>query len=268
MVRSQLIVYPHSGTVAKAGAQRMVLTMLDALNAMPAPAYFDLALTGGSDTLKALQYMADNTLIDAIDWSRVRIWWADERFVEATDDDRNAFQARRLLLDRLVASGMLPEENIHEMGSDTRAPQTVAAADDATDNALLDAAAWDYEQTMTAILGPEPAMDLVVLGMGPDGHYASLFPGHEEINEKNRRVVGVNHSPKLPPLRLSLTAPMLAHSKRTWVFTAGSGKAKALAQVLATPKNPDFPASFITGTEECLWFTDASAAADVRNAGH
>lgn len=266
MVHTQLIVYPHSGTVAKAGAQRMLLAILDTLNARPAPAYFDLALTGGSDTLKALQYMADNTLTDAIDWSRVRIWWADERFVEAKDEDRNAFQARRLLLDHLVSSGMLPEKNIHEMGSDTRPPQTVAAADDATDDALLDAAAWDYEHELIATLGPEPTMDLVVLGMGPDGHFASLFPGHAEINEKNHLVVGVSHSPKPPALRLSLTAPLLARSRRTWVFAAGSGKAKALGQVLAAPDNPKFPASFISGTQECIWFTDASAAANLAEA--
>ncbi|MDY3125447.1 6-phosphogluconolactonase [Bifidobacterium mongoliense] len=267
MVHTQRVVYPHTHTIAEAGAQRILLAILDGLNGRPEAEWFDLALTGGSDTLKALQYMADNPLADAIDWSRVRIWWADERFVAADDDDRNAFEARRLLLDHLVSAGMLPEANIHEMGSDTRSPAAVAAADDAADKALLDEAARAYERELVEALGPEPAMDLLVLGMGPDGHYASLFPGHPQIGERERLVVGVDHSPKLPPLRLSMTAPLMARSRRTWVLTAGSGKAEALARALAEPNNPATPASFATGTEECIWFTEPSAAAGVPETG-
>lgn len=263
MVHAQLVVYPHTHTIAEAGAQRILLAILDGLNARPAPQHFDLALTGGSDTLKALQYMADNPLTDAVDWNRVRIWWADERFVDAEDSDRNAFQARRLLLNRLVSAGMLPEGNIHEMGSDTRSPSTIAAADDTQNEALLDTAAREYERELTDELGPDLTMDLLILGMGPDGHYASLFPGHPQINEQSRLVLGVDHSPKMPPLRLSMTVPVLSRSRRTWVFTAGSGKAEALVQVLHTPNNPAYPASFATGTRECIWFTDEAAAAGV-----
>ena len=92
-------------------------------------------------------------------------------------------------------------------------------------------------------------------------------PGHPQIGERERLVVGVDHSPKLPPLRLSMTAPLMARSRRTWVLTAGSGKAEALARALAEPNNPATPASFATGTEECIWFTEPSAAAGVPETG-
>ena len=128
---------------------------------------------------------------------------------------------------------------------------------------MLDAAAQQYERELVAELGEQPVFNLLILGMGPDGHYASLFPGHTEINITDRLTVGVNHSPKMPPLRLSLTAPLLARSRRTWFFTAGAAKADAIAQVFAKPDNPAYPSSFAAGTEEFIWFTTADAVEKV-----
>jgi hypothetical protein len=93
MAERQLVVYRDGDTIAQAGAQRTLLAILDTLSAQPQPERFDLALTGGSDSLKALSYMASNPLTQVIDWSRVHIWWGDERFVAADDEDRNALQA-------------------------------------------------------------------------------------------------------------------------------------------------------------------------------
>ncbi|MEE8736933.1 6-phosphogluconolactonase [Bifidobacterium subtile] len=270
MAERQLVVYRDGDTIAQAGAQRTLLAILDALSAQPQPERFDLALTGGSDSLKALSYMASNPLTEVIDWSRVHIWWGDERFVAADDEDRNALQARRRFLDALISDGRLPAANIHEMPADTRSPEQVAAdaaasdaGDDTANDALLDAAAQQYERELVAELGEQPVFNLLILGMGPDGHYASLFPGHTEINITDRLTVGVNHSPKMPPLRLSLTAPLLARSRRTWFFTAGAAKADAIAQVFAKPDNPAYPSSFAAGTEEFIWFTTADAVEKV-----
>ena len=270
MAERQLVVYRDGDTIAQAGAQRTLLAILDTLSAQPQAERFDLALTGGSDSLKALSYMASNPLTQVIDWSRVHIWWGDERFVAADDEDRNALQARRRFLDALVSDGRLPAANIHEMPADTRSPKQAAAdaaasdaGDDTANDALLDAAAQQYEQELVAELGEQPVFDLLILGMGPDGHYASLFPGHTEVNITDRLVVGVNHSPKMPPLRLSLTAPLLARSRRTWFFTAGAAKADAIAQVFAKPDNPSYPSSFAAGTAEFIWFTTADAVAKV-----
>ena len=104
-------------------------------------------------------------------------------------------------------------------------------------------------------LGPEPVIDLMILGMGPDGHYASLFPGHDEVKVTDRLTVGVNHSPKMPPLRVSLTAPLIARSRRTWFFAAGAGKAESLAHVFERPNNPDYPSSYANGVDEFTWFS-------------
>ena len=131
----------------------------------------------------------------------------------------------------------------------------VRAAADAANDALLDAAARDYEAELIRELGPKPTIDLMILGMGPDGHYASLFPGHDEVKVTDRLAVGVNHSPKMPPLRVSLTAQMIASSRRTWFFAAGASKADSLAHVFAKPNNPNYPSSYANGVDEFIWFS-------------
>lgn len=272
MATRKLIVYPNKDLMIQAGAQRFVLTLLDLLaERLPDDTHrtrVDVALSGGS-AAKPLGLALNDPLADAVDWSRVHFWWSDERFVPAYDTDRNALEARRLLLDQLVADGKLPESNIHEMAADTRSADDIAdvmdqadsddasvrAAADAANDALLDDAASDYERELVNELGPEPVIDLMILGMGPDGHYASLFPGHDEVKVTDRLTVGVNHSPKMPPLRVSLTAPLIARSRRTWFFAAGAGKAESLAHVFEQPNNPDYPSSYANGVDEFTWFS-------------
>lgn len=272
MATRKLIVYPNKDLMIQAGAQRFVLTLLDLLaERLPDDTHrtrVDVALSGGS-AAKPLGLALNDPLADAVDWSRVHFWWSDERFVPAYDTDRNALEARRLLLDQLVADGKLPESNIHEMAADTRSADDIAdvmdqadsddasvrAAADAANDALLDDAASDYERELVNELGPEPVIDLMILGMGPDGHYASLFPGHDEVKVTDRLTVGVNHSPKMPPLRVSLTAPLIARSRRTWFFAAGAGKAESLAHVFERSNNPDYPSSYANGVDEFTWFS-------------
>lgn len=272
MATRKLVVYPNKDLMIQAGAQRFVLVLLDLLaERLPDGTHrtrVDVALPGGS-AAQPLGLVLSDPLADAIDWSRVHFWWSDERFVPAYDTDRNALEARRLLLDQLVANGKLPESNIHEMAADVRsadeiadvmsdaggADDSVRAAADAANDALLDAAARDYGAELIRELGPEPVIDLMILGMGPDGHYASLFPGHDEVKVTDRLTVGVNHSPKMPPLRVSLTAPLIARSRHTWFFAAGAGKAESLAHVFEQPNNPDYPSSYANGVDEFTWFS-------------
>lgn len=272
MATRKLIVYPNKDLMIQAGAQRFVLALLDLLaERLPDGTHrarVDVTLSGGS-AAKPLGLALNDPLADAVDWSRVHFWWSDERFVPAYDTDRNALEARRLLLDQLVADGKLPESNIHEMAADTRSADDIAdvmdqadsddasvrAAADAANDALLDDAASDYERELVNELGPEPVIDLMILGMGPDGHYASLFPGHDEVKVTDRLTVGVNHSPKMPPLRVSLTAPLIARSRRTWFFAAGAGKAESLAHVFDRSNNPDYPSSYANGVDEFTWFS-------------
>lgn len=272
MATRKLIVYPNKDLMIQAGAQRFVLALLDLLaERLPDGTHRtrgDVALSGGS-AAQPLGLVLNDPLADAIDWSRVHFWWSDERFVPAYDTDRNALEARRLLLDQLVADGKLPESNIHEMAADTRSADDIAdvmdqadsddasvrAAADAANDALLDDVASDYERELVNELGPEPVIDLMILGMGPDGHYASLFPGHDEVKVTDRLTVGVNHSPKMPPLRVSLTAPLIARSRHTWFFAAGAGKAESLAHVFEQPNKPDYPSSYANGVDEFIWFS-------------
>jgi len=272
MATRKLIVYPNKDLMIQAGAQRFVLALLDLFaERLPDDTHrtrVDVALSGGS-AAQPLGLVLNDPLADAIDWSRVHFWWSDERFVPAYDTDRNALEARRLLLDQLVADGKLPESNIHEMAADTRSADDIAdvmdqadsddasvrAAADAANDALLDDVASDYERELVNELGPEPVIDLMILGMGPDGHYASLFPGHDEVKVTDRLTVGVNHSPKMPPLRVSLTAPLIARSRHTWFFAAGAGKAESLAHVFEQPNNPDYPSSYANGVDEFTWFS-------------
>lgn len=272
MATRKLVVYPDKDLMIQAGAQRFALALLDLLaERLPDSTHrtrVDVALSGGS-AAQPLGLVLDDPLAEAIDWSRVHFWWSDERFVPAYDTDRNALEARRLLLDKLVADGKLPESNIHEMAADVRSTDEIAdamanaesdddavrAVADAANDALLDAAARDYEAELIRELGPKPTIDLMILGMGPDGHYASLFPGHDEVKVTDRLAVGVNHSPKMPPLRVSLTAPMIASSSRTWFFAAGAGKADSLAHVFAKPNDPNYPSSYANGVDEFIWFS-------------
>lgn len=272
MATRKLVVYPDKDLMIQAGAQRFALALLDLLaERLPDSTHrtrVDVALSGGS-AAQPLGLVLDDPLAEAIDWSRVHFWWSDERFVPAYDIDRNALEARRLLLDKLVADGKLPESNIHEMAADVRSTNEIAdamanaesdddavrAAADAANDALLDAAARDYEAELIRELGPKPTIDLMILGMGPDGHYASLFPGHDEVKVTDRLAVGVNHSPKMPPLRVSLTAPMIASSHRTWFFAAGASKADSLAHVFAKSNNPNYPSSYANGVDEFIWFS-------------
>ncbi|MDF7640785.1 6-phosphogluconolactonase [Bifidobacterium sp. ESL0784] len=268
MADRKLEVYKDAETVAQAAAQRTLLAILDGLGqrddrdgAKPLRSRYDIALTGGTDILRALTYMASNPLVDAIDFSRVHFWWGDDRFVAATDKDHSSYQARKRFLDKLVADGRLPENNIHEMAADARTLEQVAAASDAENDELLAKATADYEAELKRELGDEPTMDLLILGMGPDGHFASLFPNHDaiRITDSSHLVVGESHSPKMPPLRISMTAPMLARTHCTWMLTCGAGKADATAHVFARPNNPAYPASFAAGTEEFAWFTTSDA---------
>ena len=161
---------------------------------------------------------------------------------------KDAADARAAIRTRGIFNGAAGDVDGGSLGG-------VRAAADAANDALLDDVASDYERELVNELGPEPVIDLMILGMGPDGHYASLFPGHDEVKVTDRLTVGVNHSPKMPPLRVSLTAPLIARSRHTWFFAAGAGKAESLAHVFEQPNKPDYPSSYANGVDEFIWFS-------------
>lgn len=260
MTTRTTIVYPDPTVLAQAVAARTLLTISDLL-AKPGRKRVDIAVTGGTDGNRVFHELLASPLVTAVDWPRVHIWWGDERFVAADSDDRNVKQARGEFLDEMVDRGLLPETNIHAMPADTRSADEIAAASPDQTDAVLAAAAAEYQTELVAQLGPEPALDIAMFGVGPDAHFASLFPGLPQvlIDDPHVLVAGVRDSPKPPPLRLTLTVPMIARSRHTWVFTSETRKSDAVARALAAPYNPQAPSSYADG-QELLWLIDKGAA--------
>ncbi|MGZ0710992.1 6-phosphogluconolactonase (plasmid) [Coraliomargarita sp. W4R53] len=206
-----------------------------------------ISLTGGSMGAAVLAAAAAKPAARSIDWSQVHFWWSDERFVARSDDDRNERQSRIALLDSL------PEAHIH----------AVAASDESTD---LDAAAVAYAAEL-ARFGRHgrqwPSFDICFLGVGPDGHIASLFPDRGEIHVTDAAVVPVRDSPKPPADRVTMTRPVINDSKRVWMVMTGADKAAALGLALAGASYSNVPAAGAKGRKRTVFFVDEAAAAKV-----
>ncbi len=176
-----------------------------------------VVLTGGSIADRVHRAVLAVPEHADVDWSRVEVWYGDERFVPSGDEDRNALQARRAVLDALP----LDPGRVHEM-----------PASDGPVGDDLDAAAAAYGEELVRVLGDEPRFDVLMLGVGPDGHCASLFPGREEVHADGL-TVAVRHSPKPPPERISLTMPVAPQRRRGVVRRRRRGEGRRLGR--ATP---------------------------------
>ena len=173
---------------------------------------FSVALPGGSAATTFFPRLAGA----AVDWRRVDFFWSDERAVPVSDSASNFALADRLWL----RPAAVPAVNVHRLAADVASP------------ADLDGAASAAERELTGALGTPPRLDLLWLGVGEDGHVASLFPGHPLLDEPRRYVAPVLDSPKPPPARLTLTLPAIA-AARFVVFTAmGEAKAEAIGAAL------------------------------------
>jgi 6-phosphogluconolactonase len=209
-----------------------------------------VSLTGGSMGSAVLAAAARHPRLDRVDWSRVHVWWSDERFVALDDAERNEKQAREALLDGID----IPAANIHAM----------ASSDDGDD---LDAAAERYAAELARFPQddgtPWPSFDICFLGVGPDGHIASLFPDRPEILITDRVAVAVRDSPKPPPERISLTRPVINGSRRVWLVLAGGDKAAALGLALAGASYASVPVAGAKGRRRTIFFVDEAAASQV-----
>ncbi|WP_237206850.1 6-phosphogluconolactonase [Rothia nasimurium] len=218
------IVVPHldKAQLQLAGATRIINV---AATAVAARGIAHLSLTGGTMGIAVLAGIAENPLSATVDWSKVHFWWSDERFVPRGHADRNEQQAK----DAWLTSLGLPEENLHVMG-----------ASDIFDTPEEAAEAYTAELARYAPEGEaSPLFGLTLLGMGPDGHIASLFPDRAEILEAEATALAVHNSPKPPPTRVSLTLPVINYSERIWFLVAGSDKAEATARLRAASALPE-----------------------------
>ncbi|MBB2990497.1 6-phosphogluconolactonase [Mycolicibacterium iranicum] len=233
--------YPDTAALVAATGDRLV----EAINAaISARDQATIVLTGGGTGIGLLKRVGERSA--EIDWSKVHIYWGDERFVAADDDERNEKQAREALLDHVG----IPDANVHPM-----------APSDGEFGDALDAAAEAYSQVL-AEAGPDPtpSFDVHLLGMGPEGHVNSLFPDTAAVRESLRYVVGVTDSPKPPPVRITLTLPAIQRSREVWLVVSGEGKADAVAAAIGGAAPIDIPAAGAVGTEATVWLLDEAAA--------
>nr|WP_245793437.1 6-phosphogluconolactonase [Streptomyces pini] len=244
--------------MARATAARLITAIVDA---QAARGRAHVALTGGRGGNALLAALAQAPGRSGVDWSRVDLWWGDERFLPEGDPDRNHTQAREAVLDALP----LEPSRVHPM-----------PAGDGPHGDDVDAAAEAYAAELAAAAGESgpgggtggdgtggavPAFDVLLLGLGPDTHVASLFPGHPAVRETGRTVVGVRRAPKPPPTRISLTLPALRAAREVWLLAAGEDKAEAAADALTAGDPARTPAAGARGHERTLWILDEKAAA-------
>jgi 6-phosphogluconolactonase len=250
-----VIVHPDAATLVTATAARLLLRLVDA-QSVHRPVH--AVLTGGGLGIRVLREVATSPLRGAVDWTGVHVWWGDERFLPTGHPDRNEAQARAALLDDLA----IPAQNVHPVpaADAVRSPEEAAdayaaelanyaATVDRTDPTLIDDA-------RPAV----PAFDVLLLGVGPDGHIASLFPGHVAVEVTDRAVVGVHGSPKPPPERVSLTIPAIAAAEEVWLVVAGADKGDAVGRALSGAPPAEVPAAVAQGRSRTLWLLDAPAA--------
>jgi len=237
----EVVSHADADAVAADVAERLVARLAEVQAEGRVPA---VALTGGSIAVTLHEQVASSYARDAVQWDKVDFWFGDERFVPEGDPERNAGQARAAMLDHLPVD----PDRVHE-----------APASDGPHGDDIDAAADAYAQELRTH-GPG-AFDVVMLGVGPDGHVASLFPGSAQLDVDDAITVAVRDSPKPPPRRISLTFPALERSREVWFVVAGEDKADAVRRALASGTEVrEVPASRPKGRERTVWFVDRAAA--------
>lgn len=246
MAERRVRVYDDKSTLAAAVAARFLKRLVKVLAEKDRA---HVVLTGGSMGEAVLATVRTSADRDRVDWTRVTFWWGDERYLPAGDPDRNETQARAALLDSLELD-----------------PAQIKAFPASGEHETIDAAAAAYAAELAAAApdgATHPLFDLTFLGVGPDGHVASLFPDHEAVRDTASVVLAETDSPKPPPERLTLTLPVLNSSERIWLVLAGSDKAGALGLTLADANPHDVPAAGVAGRRRTVFFVDADAASEV-----
>jgi 6-phosphogluconolactonase len=245
---------PTPDVVIEPDAERLARSVASALVARLAAAQAvhgtaSVVLTGGgigTAVLERVARLAAEPEHAVVDWCAVDVWWGDERFVPADSADRNELGAQRALLGRVAVD----PERIHPI------PSSDAGFDEPEE-----AAAW-YAEQLTAAAGEGrtlPRFDVLLLGMGPEGHIASIFPGSPAVTDE-RPVVAVRDCPKPPPTRVSLGFAAITAAEEVWLLVSGAAKAEAVARALAGAQPSELPAAGARGRRATRWLLDAAAA--------
>jgi 6-phosphogluconolactonase len=245
-----VVIYHDASLLAEAVAARLITRIADV---QAARGEASVVLTGGGVGTASLAAVARSPARSAVDWGHLNVWWGDERFLPAGDDQRNETQARAALLDRVPVRN----DRVHPM----------PAADAADVHANPETAADLYRTVLAAAARPEnhsrvPTFDVLLLGVGPDAHVASLFPDQPALYE-TRPVVAVHGAPKPPPIRLTLTLPAIRSASEVWLVVAGEDKAAAVRMALSGGGEIQVPAAGARGRHRTLWLLDRAAASSL-----
>lgn len=242
MTGKTLEIFTDKASLISGIAGRFTLTVEDLLREQD---LVHVVLTGGTVGVALLREIDPGNLLD---WSRVHLWWGDERFVPHGHPDRNEGQATDAFISRIP----IPASNVHRMP--------------AADGISLEDAALSYAQELAQFTSdenvpPVPRFDITLLGVGPDAHIASLFPSLIGVYETVETVISVQDSPKPPAERISLTLPALNSSRRVWIVAAGVDKAQAVTAATGPANASVAPVSAVRGQLETVLWVDAEAAA-------
>lgn len=241
-----VVVHRDAGLLARAVAARLVTHLVDV---QAARGTASIVLTGGGIGVATLRELHVAPARDAVDWHRLDVWWGDERFLPAGDAARNDTQAQEALLaDVAIDAGRvhpIPGPDGPDGDDPERAAERYAAE--------LAAAAHPEDH------GPVPQFDVLLLGIGPEGHTASIFPESPAVHDE-RSVVAVRGCPKPPPTRVTLTLPAINTAQQVWVVAAGEEKAAAVHLSLSGAGPIQVPAAGVAGRARTLWLLDAAAA--------
>ena len=244
----EIAVHAQANILASAAAARLITRLVDIQAAGSVP---KLVLTGGGVGIAMLEQVRATVARDAVDWGEVEFYWGDERFLPPGAKERNETQARAALLDHVKVD----PAKVFPMGADL-----------GTGPAGAEPAAEAYAELLAANArpedhGPVPTFDVLLLGMGPDGHVGSVFPDSPAVYETERSVIAVHGSPKPPPTRVTLTLPAIRRANEVWVVATGETKAAVTALALGGAGEVAVPAAGAVGRRRTRWLLDRAAAA-------
>lgn len=245
MSEPEIVRTNDAAQLAQSAASRLAKLIV---SAETAERDFHLVLTGGGVGVQTLAALRDEAKASGMKWSHVHLWWGDERFLPEGDSERNETQARQALIDDID----IPADNVHPM-----------PASDGTDLAEVERAATNYSAALSVAArgqGPVPAFDVCLLGLGPDAHVASLFPGLPGVREEGAAAVAVHDSPKPPPTRVSLTLSSINSARQVWVLASGESKAEAVRLGLSGASVDEAPVAGVKGEEKTVFWLDEGSA--------
>jgi 6-phosphogluconolactonase len=246
----EILKFSDGAAVASAAADRL-LSHLNSLLRIQTTVH--LCITGGTVGILTLAKIAEHPLRDTVDWQRVHIWWGDDRFVTEDSPDSNALQAYEALLSKLdldpVKVHLFPVLN-------PKSPDSITLQ--------LEAGVYAFNKVVAKFSNPATGFvdfDVTILGMGPDGHIASLFPGHATPTP-GVSIIAEHNSPKPPPQRISFTYDAINHSTEIWFVVAGADKSEAVS-VAFSSEPQRLPVGRVSGRDKTLWLIDEAAAASI-----